>query len=605
MSAPAPNAKKQNGTPAPAAAPAAASALAAAPTPAAAPATGSANGTKNGTAKPAANGTKNGTAKPAANGQKPPESAGNAQTNGNAKLTNAAAATAVLTAFSPETSLLSFKILAIFLVLAIVLFYFIQSNLLGRIMNKLTSAPSPSNNESIKNDQLKAIRPQVDDSAAKRKDVFTLIGDKIKEAFTTVKESFLSSSDLEKLPSMPNFENNTLLKSVQSGNLPAAPKLPDLGLNLFKAKPQPSPTTIGIASDKVPPTKERALLNFAVLGCRVAGYLGPRMNGVFAEADAIEAALKMGARLFIFDIDYLDIKPSQPVLVCRDENRNMLSNNTGSIEKAAASLVAFTRKQRAAGTDPILVVLNIQRLPGPEGNPKSRQALQFMSEVARQLAPMYPYLLKSTEEGDAQQQRLQDVLFKLPITRFENQIVLMTNADTSGFADADETFEPQRDLNILVNARIFSNSGGTLRNYSAPISSTPAAAVANTIKYYLEVPPQNYSSEVETTRNIWSMAMAPALDEAPTGEQLEVLVNKLGVQGIVVHPFPNVDGKFNMENEKKNMENAIYSKSFFGEYGYIPKLGSLRYKEPDAIVVPPADPKLNANGGLLVTPNVE
>ncbi len=592
MSAPAPNAKKQNGTtvPAPAAAPAAAPASAAT----------------------LANGTKNGTAKLAANGQKPPESAGNGQTNGknnnapkngNASLTNAAATTAVLTAFSPETSLLSFKILAIFLILAIVLFYFIQSNLLGRIMNKLTSAPSPSNNESIKNAQIKAIRPQVDDAAAKHKDIFTLLGDKIKEAFTTVKESFLSASDLEKLPSVPTFENNTLLKSVQSGSLPAMPKLPDLGLNLFKAKPTPSPTTIGVASDKVPPAKERALLNFAVLGCRVAGYMGPRMNGVFAETEAIEAALKMGCRLFVFDIDYMDKKPSQPVLVCRDENGNMMSNNKGSIEKAAASLVAFTRRQRAAGTDPILVVLNIQRLPGPAGNPKSRPALQFMSEVARQLAPMYPYLLKSTEEGDAQQQRLQDVLFKLPITRFENQIVLMTNADTSGFADADEAFEPQRDLNLLVNARVFSNSGGTLRNYSAPISSTPAAAVANTIKYYLEVPPQNYNGEIETTRNVWSMAMAPALDEAPTGEELDVLVNQLGVQGIVVHPFPNVDGKFQAKKEEENMATGLYSKEFFGEYGYIPKPGSLRYKEPDAVVVPPADPKLNANGGLLVAPS--
>ncbi len=604
MSAPAPNAKKQNGTTAPAVAAVPASASAAPAVVAPAPASASANGTKNGSA----NGQK-----PPTNGQKAPESANNGQKNGNnnaakngnANLTNAAAATAVLTAFSPETSLLSFKILAIFLILAIVLFYFIQSNLLGRIMNKLTSAPSPANNESIKNEQIKAIRPQVDDAAAKHKDIFTLLGDKIKEAFTTVKESFLSSSDLAQLPSVPSFEDNTLLKSVQSGSLPAVPKLPDLGLNLFKAKPQPSPTTIGLASDKVPPAKERALLNFAVLGCRVTGYMGPRMNGVFAETEAIEAALKMGCRLFVFDIDYMDKKPSQPVLVCRDENGNMLSNNKGSIENAAASLVAFTRKQRAAGTDPILVVLNIQRLPGPEGNPKSRQALQYMSEVARQLAPMYPYLLKSTEEGDAQQQRLQDVLFKLPITRFENQIVLMTNADTSGFADSDETFEPQRDLNLLVNARVFSNSGGTLRNYSAPISSTPAAAVANTIKYYLEVPPQNYSSEVETTRNIWSMAMAPALDEAPTGEQLEVLVNKLGVQGIVVHPFPNVDGKFRAKDEQENMATGLYSKSFFGEYGYIPKPGSLRYKEPDAIVVPPADPKLNANGGMLVAPNVE
>jgi hypothetical protein len=179
----------------------------------------------------------------------------------------------------------------------------------------------------------------------------------------------------------------------------------------------------------------------------------------------------------------------------------------------------------------------------------------------------------------------------------------MTNVDTSGFADSDEIFEPQRDLNLLVNARIFSNNAGALQNYSAPISDVPLAAVANSVEYYLEVPPTNYNSEIETARNVWSMAMPKAIGAPPSAAELDILVNKLGVQGIIIHPFPNIDGKFKKDKEEGAMATGIYAKEFFGEYGYIPKPGPLRYKEPDAIVIPPADPKLNANGGLLVVPS--
>jgi hypothetical protein len=589
------------------------------PAPAAAPATATANAT--GKKVQFANGTKqansNGSSTTGINASTSVPSVGRdgttAATNGKppAAPNNGRQTPLTFPAEATDTWL-SFKILGIFLVVALGLFYIMKSNLLGRIYNKLSSAPSDANNASIAQKQLGILREPAAESAEKRKSIFAQCMDKIKESFTNIKESFLSASDIAALPEVPataaaeptQANQNPLLARMQAPNLPKV-NLPNLGLDLMKAREKKQTAVdrqLTISCDKMPPEDERALLNFAVLGCRVAGYLGPRMNGVFAEEAAVESAIKMGCRLFVLDIDYLDAKPSKPVLVCRDENGNLLSNNTGSIQKVAASLIAYTRRQRGAGTDPILVLLNIQRLPG--GQPKGRQALQFMSEIARQLTPMSQYLLRSTDEGDAQQQRLQDVLFKLPITRFENQVILLTNVDTSGFRDREAgEFEPQRDLDLLVNARVFTNEDKALNNYQFPTDSSPATAVANTWSYYTTIPPANYNNEIEKTRHTFSIAMMRALGPPPSPEDVDTLVNKLGVQGIIVHPFPNVD-QFAVAEEKKQLAAGVYSPSFFESFSFIPKAGILRYKQPTAIVVPPADPKLNANGGLLTAPVV-
>ena len=544
------------------------------------------------------------------NGSNSNSNSGNGNSNGSngSNGSNNSRQNSVRTFPEGETNVwLSIKILGVFLTVALGLYYIMKNSIFSRIYTKLTSAPSDSNNESITNRQLGILREPATQASEKRKSIFAQCMDKIKESFRNVKESFLSASDLAALPEIPTpstINENPLVKRMQSGELPKV-SLPNLGLDLVRAREKQQTAAdrqLTISCDKMPPENERALLNFAVLGCRVAGYLGPCMNGVFAEESAVESAIKMGCRLFVLDIDYLDTKPSKPVLVCRDDLGNLLSNNTGSIQKVAASIIAYTRRQRGAGTDPILVLLNIQRLPG--GQPKGRQALQFMSEIARQLSPMYQYLLRATEEGDAQQQRLQDVLFKLPITRFENQVILLANVDTSGFRDRDQgEFDPQRDLDLLVNARVYTNEDKALKNYQFPDSSKIASAVVNTWSYYTTIPAANYTSEIEKTRNTFSIAMMRSLSKPPAPEDVDTLVNKLGVQGIVIHPFPNVD-EFASKEEGATLAAGVYAPTFFESFSFIPKAGLLRYKQPAPIIIPPADPKLNANGGILSAPVV-
>ncbi len=493
---------------------------------------------------------------------------------GNAALSAAVAASAVVMPSNVD-GFSAFKILAIFLVIAIIIILIIKSGIVARTYNNINSVPSDANNASIARDQLAAIAPESDRLAnghAPSLEAFRSVG----EGVLKKKEGFVSASaDLPSATAPATAQQPQVVNSVTPGSA--------------------TRRSVKVADDrhKMPPEGERALLNFSVLGCRVAGYLGPKMNGVFKEEDAIRNALSRGCRLFIFDIDYLERSPSKPVLVCRDENGNLLSNNVGSIAKAAASLAAFTRKQRMAATDPIIITLNVRRLP--DKSPLARQNINFMGEIASQLVPLHPYLLRSVPQGDVQQQRLEEVLFKLPIQTYENQILLFANVDTRGFRQVEDAaaIPPARNLDLFVHARIYTSENSALYYYQMPTANTTAAALVQTYGYYENIPANRVTAEADKTRNTWSMAMDAELEIPPNAGQLEKLVSELGVQGIVIDPFAD-----------PAVLADVLSDAWFGKKSYITKPAEIRYKEPAVIAIAPADKRIDANGGMLVTPNV-
>ncbi len=523
------------------------------------------------TAKPASPNTT--TAKPAsANGT------ATANTAPKTVAETAAAAIAGTTLFSstPMSGGDALKILLIIFVVGLFIYFIIKSRIIQNAYNKITSVPSEKNNESIRKDELSMLSPQADEMQQQRMGVFEGFKAKIESWINgpaVKKEGFLTTSDLPNLPTLPS----ALTTALPTLTLPTA------SASASSSAP-PSATALSKIAD---PTS--ALVNYSVLGCRCAGYLGPKMNGVFSEEEAIQLAIKMGCRLFIFDIDYLDRAPSTPVLVCRDGNGNLLSNNVGSIAKAAASIAAFTKKQRLAATDPIIIVLSVRRLPNK--NASAKESIAFMQEIAAQLVPIQQYLMRSAPQGDVQQQRLEDVLFKLPIKTFENQILLLTNLDTRGFRQLDIDVAPARNLDILVHARVYTNENSALTYYSLPAKSATTAAVVQTQEYYENIPPANYESEADRTRNTWSMAMSVELEGPPDATVLDVLVNQLGVQGIIIDPF-SAGAK----------ESAVYTPDFFARRSFIPKPAAIAYKEPAVITIAPPDKRLDANGGMLVTP---
>ena len=87
--------------------------------------------------------------------------------------------------------------------------------------------------------------------------------------------------------------------------------------------------------------RETALVNWRPLTVRIAGYLGgdiTQRDGVFDMVKGIQLALHLGARGFIFDIDYMDDTPCEPVVVNRDASVVMRSLHTGSIKDGMNSL---------------------------------------------------------------------------------------------------------------------------------------------------------------------------------------------------------------------------------------------------------------------------
>jgi hypothetical protein len=173
-------------------------------------------------------------------------------------------------------------------------------------------------------------------------------------------------------------------------------------------------------------------------------------------------------------------------------------------------------------------------------------------------------------------------------------MLLLTNLDTRGFRQVeDATISPARNLDILVHARIYTSENSALYNYQLPTANTAASALVQTYEYYDTIPENRYAAEADKTRNTWSMAMSGELDTPPTGNQLEKLVNQLGVQGILIDPFAKLEDLAD-----------VLSNKWFGKKSYIAKPAALRYKEPAVVAIEPADKRIDANGGMLVTPNM-
>ncbi len=451
--------------------------------------------------------------------------------------TNAAAAAAAATATATEGGSWFPIIIAVLVALAIALIAWF-SGTLGDIRNKIANRPSPENNIRI-----------ADTRAAEQ----TRIADSIA------------------------LEHSPILESAGGA---------------VSAKPDPA--AAGLADM---PDDEEALLNFHVLGARNAGYMGPYENGVFDETRAIRLALRKGVRLFILEIDYLSRDPEMPVLVCRDKASNLISNNTGSIRRVAQALKTFTKDQAAAGTDPILLVLSVRRLPTPKPaagatDPENLKArLRFMANIASQLEPIYQWMLK----GDYAQQKGQDQLFKQPIATFQNAFIMLTNLDTRIFRQSSLPvyITTKQDLDVMINARIYATqTEGGPPGYGTPAQSDIAvSAHANTYDYYKNIPAANLDGAKTTAMNTWSLALSPNGTAPPTAADLELLMDRIGVQGIAVDIFADQGALV-----------PLYAPKRFKKFSYVGKPAGSRFKQAATVSMGAANPATNTDGGNLSVP---
>ncbi len=340
---------------------------------------------------------------------------------------------------------------------------------------------------------------------------------------------------------------------------------------------------LGLAIPDMLPA-DRLLLNFHVLGARLGGFLGnSAAGGLYSEDRAVELALRKGCRLFLLEIDYLERAPEVPVLIYRDEAGNNLSRNTGSIGRVARALKKHTKDQKLVGDDPLIVALYMRRLPGETAS--SREALNFMGAVAAELQSLFPYLYRPPSSGMITEADL----FKQPIEAYANSIVVLTNADLSGFkGESAATITEARHLDRYVHARLYTGTAkGPIDGLAQPAAGTVAGTAVYSYDYFLTLPKEN--QKAEDTRITWTMAMTPSLDAPPSSAELDLLMDKLGVQGLVIDVF----------SDNAAIDN-IYASNRFKTFSYVPKPAATRMRPTPVGTVGPADKKGNAEGGVLV-----
>ncbi len=343
------------------------------------------------------------------------------------------------------------------------------------------------------------------------------------------------------------------------------------------------------------PADEMALANFHVLGCRLAGFLGPdALYGVFWEKDAAAMALKAGARVLVMDIDYLNEEPTKPVLVCRAANGNHLSLNKGAIRPVADAILDY--RKRNSMVDPIILYLNIVRVPGEQG---SSDSLKYMSKIAEELKPIHRYVIRQTERGVYTQQGMQDTLFLQPISEFDGKVLIFTNVDTSAYRSPPPTFtvDAATNLDNIVHARFYEHITKDEDRRVKP------AAYVDTPDFYRNLPTDETTQRryKDEARRAWVLALGTGADDRhvdkPMYGEMMNIVRDIGVQCIAVNIFKNLEAG----------ANPIFGAAgagLFATHSYVPKKEELRYKEAVPITLAAPSPKLNAGGGLIQMPGV-
>jgi hypothetical protein len=298
----------------------------------------------------------------------------------------------------------------------------------------------------------------------------------------------------------------------------------------LSANPRVAPYTL-ISSPSGDPT---AMVNFRPLTVRLAGYLGgPQSitNGVFEMSTGISQALNLGARAFVFDIDYLDKYPCQPAVMFRDASGIKRSLNTGSIRNGMQQIA--TRAFENDNLDPVLVILYLRRVPKCP-----KQKAKFFEKIAISLDPLSPYHLGQTQDGNFHSCQSESALFTTPIVNFQKKIIVMTNYNTTSL---DGTQNPKNSLNWWTNARIWQHPSGlsnTLGSVTSAAPTSPGAyAQVGDLRQFLGVGPDSAdsggpkpTSEFQSsTLAKFTIALTPP--EVPiTVNEMSKLINTLGVQ---------------------------------------------------------------------------
>ena len=278
---------------------------------------------------------------------------------------------------------------------------------------------------------------------------------------------------------------------------------------------------------------QTALVNWRPLTVRLCGYLGGAngiKNGVFDMNYGITNALKLGARAFFFDIDYLDVAPCAPVLLYRDQQGYKRSLMSGFVKDGMSALAnsAFVNNN-----DPVIIIVYLRRVPSG-----TIQKTTFFTNLANSLMPLDLHFLKRTDAGNAYGRQSESSIFTTPISSFSQKFIVMINYDTSVIPD---TITGQSNLDYWNNARIYQDTTGTGSSIGpiTPSATTPQAyAQVADASQILSMSAADQTSFAEKNRSVFTLAIREP-EYNYSSSDLETLLNKLGVQCVPIDVLAN------------------------------------------------------------------
>ena len=346
--------------------------------------------------------------------------------------------------------------------------------------------------------------------------------------------------------------------------------------------------------------RENCFINFQPLTVVHPGFLGPVKDGVYDEKEGVLALLRMGARCFVLPIDYHDkdtlpaaFPPAnKPCLLYRDAGDTIRSLNGGSIAKVAQAIADGAWNDSVSQrNDPFVLVLYFVRTP----TPNTKAYLDFLSQVAKDLAPLSPYLLGQTPEGVYNRQGRQDQLLFVTTSTLEKKLLVFCNADTTGFRtstkDFNHSYLPKEDLDYWVHLRLYKQNAQTpLGVTETPEKSGIPRGLVETLSYFTTLPSdaRTQKSAVDRTKERFTIVLSPP-GEVPSAQTTKTLLDTYGVQAVALlltESTPEV--KATLANWK---------------LAWRAKPKAIRYVRPEPQVIPAQSPKANAQGGKITIPS--
>jgi len=348
--------------------------------------------------------------------------------------------------------------------------------------------------------------------------------------------------------------------------------------------------------------QETCLVNFYTLGCRFAGYLGPFAQGYFAH-EAATSALKMGCRTFVFEIDYFnELCDTYPRLVVRNSAKisqsvinkatdcNSITNSNIFDTCTALAQTAFS----GSITDPLIIVLYVLRDP-PDNGKKDYDAVRrtYYTQIAQGLAPLLPFAVTTTIDGNFYRQMNESVLLKTDIRNFKKKVLFFSNASTEVFRKAPTPVPTDQDLDYIVNLRLTYTQtplGVTLS--TSPNSNGSIFGRLDSTEAYKEVPPDQIKSTADTiSTGTWTICLSPEPNEIVPQETTELLQKKFGIHCIPIQIWaPEYD--------------YMFTKDYYKIYSYRPKPPPLRVPMNKVIIAGNPNKAADANGGELIPSKV-